>query len=70
MPSVAVPAEVWDRIFHYVAPPLPYVDTERASFAVKPRREQDESLDWETVSNLMLVSKRINVSTFARSELV
>lgn len=66
MPSVLVPPEIWSRIFFFVAPPLPYVGLERASFvedAKAWRGDGDKNGQWKGIDNLMLVSRGFNVST-------
>lgn len=67
MPSRTIPPEVWSRIFFFVAPPLPFVGMECESLAedAKVWRGDDRRVKgrWRDIDNLMLVSKRINVST-------
>lgn len=64
MPST-IPPEVWSRIFFYVAPPLPFVGLEKESFAEDAKGLRGDELvkgKWKDIDNLMLVSKRVNVS--------
>lgn len=63
MPS-AVPPEVWSRIFFFLAPPLPFVGMEKESFVEDAKQTRNDSIrgQWNDIENLMLVSKRVNVS--------
>ena len=65
MSSIELPAEIWSRIFFFVAPPLPHVGLEKESFAEDAKGWRGDDLvkgRWKGIDALMLVSKRINVS--------
>ena len=68
MSPATLPPEVWARIFHYLAPPLPFVGMEHESFAEDAkawRGDHDEVRGlWKDIDRLMLVSKTMNVSPF------